>query len=40
MIKKPTTKYAGAPLAPPQPTLMDNLEKGDELSSYDTEIFL
>ena len=32
MVKKQKLKYAGAPLAPPQPTLFDNVEKGDELS--------
>ena len=40
MTKKQKSKYAGALLAPPQPSLFDNLEKGDELSNYDKEIFL
>ena len=37
--KEQKSKYAEAPLAPPQPTLFDNLEKGDELSNYDKETF-
>ena len=39
MTKKQKSKYAGALLPPPQPSLFDNLEKGDELSNYDKEIF-
>ena len=37
--QKAEIKYVGALLAPPQPSLFDNLEKGDELSNYDKEIF-
>ena len=40
MTKKQKSKYVGALLAPPQPSLFDNLEKGDELSNYDKEIFM
>ena len=35
MTKKQKSKYVGALLAPPQPSLFDNLGKGDELSNYD-----